>query len=74
MKSNLKTLALVGILSSATTLAAYKLAGWDKKEVILNENTPSAFTRFTSAAPSVPGNPGDFTFAAEKSHSSSCAH
>ncbi|MBC7891584.1 MAG: Do family serine endopeptidase [Sphingobacteriaceae bacterium] len=66
MKSNLKTLALVGILSSATTLAAYKLTGLDKKEIIMNEAVPSAFTRLAANTPSAPGNPGDFTYAAEK--------
>jgi Do/DeqQ family serine protease len=66
MKSNLKTLALVGLLSSATTLAAYKLAGLDKKEVVFNNDVPSAFTRLTANTPTAPANPGDFTFAAEK--------
>ncbi|MCY7351106.1 MAG: trypsin-like peptidase domain-containing protein [Cytophagaceae bacterium] len=65
MKNNLKALLLVGLLSSATTLAAYKIFGLDKKEIIVNENVPSAFTRLTSNVPAA-GNPGDFTYAAEK--------
>ena len=65
MKNNLKAFLLVGLLSSATTLGAYKIFGWDKKEVIINENAPSAFSRLTSNVPAA-GNPGDFTYAAEK--------
>ncbi len=66
MKQNLKTIAVVALLSSATTLGAYKILGLDKKEVIFSENTPSAFSRLTSGiVPS--GNPGEFTYAAEKS-------
>jgi serine protease Do len=66
MKSNLKTIGLVALLSSATTLAAYKLAGFDQKEVIINDNVPSAFTRLAANNPTGPANPGDFTYAAEK--------
>ncbi|SFQ41885.1 Do/DeqQ family serine protease [Pseudarcicella hirudinis] len=65
MKSNLKTLALVGVLSSASTLGAYKLLNFDKKDVVFSE-APSAFSRLVSNTPNVPGNPGEFTFAAEK--------
>ena len=66
MKSNLKTIGLVALLSSATTLAAYKLAGFDQKEVVFSEGAPSAFTRLTANNPTGPSNPGDFTYAAEK--------
>jgi serine protease Do len=67
MNNNWKSLALVGILSAATTLGAYKLLNLDKKEVVFNESSPSAFSKLTSdvigghAAP-----PTDFTIAAEK--------
>ena len=67
IKSNLKTLAIVGALSSATTLGAYKLFLEKSPSDTVFTTTPSAFTRLVSnVAPSAPGNPGDFTYAAEK--------
>lgn len=65
MKINWKSIALIAILSSVTTLTAYHFLGLGKKEVVF-ESSPSAFnTRFTSGALPA-GNPGDFTYAAEK--------
>ncbi len=66
MKSNVKTLVLVSLLSSAATLGAYKLLNLDKREVVFNESTPSAFTRMVSSNSPVAGAPGEFTYAAEK--------
>lgn len=68
IKSNLKTLAIVGALSSATTLGAYKLFLEKSPSDAVFTTTPSAFTRLVSdVSVSAPGNPGDFTYAAEKS-------
>ena len=67
IKSNLKTLAIVGALSSATTLGAYKLFLEKSPSDSVFTNTPSAFTRLVSDASLVPaGSPGEFTYAAEK--------
>jgi serine protease Do len=67
IKSNLKTLAIVGALSSATTLGAYKLFLEKSPSDSVFTNTPSAFTRLVSDASPVPaGSPGEFTYAAEK--------
>jgi serine protease Do len=65
MKSNWKSLALVGLVSSGMTLGAYHLLGWNDKAVVINDATPSAFTRFTSGLMPT-GTPSDFTAAAEK--------
>lgn len=65
MKSNWKSVALIALLSSATTLGAYHLLGLNKKEVVF-ESAPAFTSRLASgAAPA--GSPGEFTFAAEKS-------
>ncbi|MBP6387255.1 MAG: Do family serine endopeptidase [Pseudarcicella sp.] len=64
MKSNLKTLALVGVLSSASTLGAYKLLNLDKNGGF--SDAPSAFNKMVSNSSSPMGVPGDFTFAADK--------
>jgi serine protease Do len=67
IKSNLKTLAIVGALSSATTLGAYKLFLEKSPSESVFTNTPSAFTRLVSdVSPTTSGVPGDFTYAAEK--------
>jgi serine protease Do len=67
MNNNWKSLALVGVLSAATTLGAYKLFDLDKKEVVFNESGPSAFSKLTSNIEGAPvGTPTDFTLAAEK--------
>jgi serine protease Do len=65
MKTNWKALVLVGLLSSASTLAGFKLlnSGSDK-DVIIKESPSESLARFTSAgAPA--GAPGDFVYAAE---------
>jgi Do/DeqQ family serine protease len=68
IKSNLKALAIVGALSSVTTLGAYKLFLEKSPSESVFTNTPSAFTRLVSdVSPTAPSNPGDFTYAAEKS-------
>lgn len=67
IKNNVKNLAIAGVLSSATTLGAYKLFLEKSSSDSLFTNTPSAFTRMVSNAGAVPaGAPGEFTFAAEK--------
>jgi serine protease Do len=69
IKSNLKTLAIVGALSSATTLGAYKLFLEKAPNDAVFSSTPSAFTRLVSDTPPITGTsgvPGDFTYSAEK--------
>ena len=69
IKSNLKTLAIVGALSSATTLGAYKLFLEKAPNDAVFSSTPSAFTRMVSDTPPITGGtgvPGDFTYSAEK--------
>lgn len=67
IKSNVKNLAIAGVLSSATTLGAYKLFLEKNQSDSLFTNTPSAFTRMVSDASGSPaGSPGEFTYAAEK--------
>ncbi|WP_025762575.1 Do family serine endopeptidase [Dyadobacter tibetensis] len=64
MKTNWKALVLVGFLSSATTLAGFKLLNDNETDVILKEAQGSSLAQFTSAgAPA--GSPGDFVYAAE---------
>ena len=65
MNTNWKALVLVGLLSSATTIAGFKLidAGGEH-DVILKETPAETMSRFTSAGTPV-GMPGDFTYAAE---------
>ncbi|WP_461135209.1 Do family serine endopeptidase [Spirosoma lituiforme] len=68
MKSNWKLLALMALLSSVITLAAYNLLGFNNRDVILNESSPiQAITgRLASMPGSNPsGTPGDFSTAAE---------
>jgi len=64
MKSNWKILALIALLSSAVTLAAYNLLGFNKRDVVFNESAPAPTGRLAAlTGPSVA--PGDFTYAAE---------
>lgn len=65
MKTNWKGLVLVGLISSASTIAGYKLLGPDSdRDVIFKEAASENIARFTSAgAPA--GAPGDFVYAAE---------
>ena len=64
IKNQIKPLLLVGLVSSGLTLGAYHLLNIDNSSSI--GNVPSAFTTNVSSV-NVPGNPGEFTFAAEKS-------
>lgn len=65
MKTNWKGLVLVGLISSASTIAGLKLLAPDTdKDVIFKEAASENIARFTSAgAPA--GAPGDFVYAAE---------
>jgi serine protease Do len=65
MKTNWKSLVLVGLISSASTLAGFKLLGPDNgNDVIFKEAPAESIARFTSTgAPA--GAPGDFVYAAE---------
>lgn len=65
IKSNLKTLAIVGALSSASTLGAYKVFLEKSPSDTIFSDTPSAFSNVSNT--SVPtSSPGEFTYAAEK--------
>jgi serine protease Do len=65
MKTNWKGLVLVGLLSSATTLAGFKLlSSNDDKPVIFKESPAESLAKFTSTG-SPAGAPGDFVYAAE---------
>ena len=68
MKSNWKVMALMALLSSVVTLAAYNLLGFNKRDVIFNESSSSP--TITGRLASLTGNgpnvaPGDFSSAAE---------
>lgn len=68
MKSNWKVLALIALLSSAVTLAAFNLLGFNKRDVIFNEASPAP--TITGRLAALTGNgptaaPGDFSTAAE---------
>ncbi|QJW92157.1 Do family serine endopeptidase [Spirosoma taeanense] len=68
MKSNWKILALMALLSSVVTLAAYNLLGFNKRDVIFNESSPTP--TITGRLAALTGNgptmaPGDFSTAAE---------
>jgi len=69
MKSNWKVMALMALLSSVVTLAAYNLLGFNNRDVILNEATPAQTITGRLAALTGDGNsnmnPGDFSTAAE---------
>jgi hypothetical protein len=66
MNNNLKTLAIVGALSSVTTLGAYKLFIEKSSSDAVFSDTPSAFTRMVSNSGAAAGSLTEFTFAAEK--------
>ncbi|WP_077922298.1 Do family serine endopeptidase [Spirosoma sp. 209] len=68
MKSNWKVLALMALLSSVITLAAYNLLGFNQRDVIFNESAPTP--TITGRLAALTGNgptaaPGDFSTAAE---------
>jgi serine protease Do len=65
MKTNWKSLVLVGLISSASTLAGFKLLSSNNgTDVIIKEAQGESLARFTSAG-SPAGAPGDFVYAAE---------
>ena len=68
MKSNWKLLALMALLSSVVTLAAYNFLGFNNRDVIFNESSPTPtitgrLAALTGNGPAVA--PGDFSTAAE---------
>lgn len=63
MKNQIKMLAVVAILSSGLTLGAYHLFNFGGNQGI--NQAPSAFTNVINSE-IVPGNPGEFSYAAEK--------
>lgn len=65
MNTNWKAIVLVGMLSSATTIAGFKILDADgERDVILKEAPTETLARFTSTGLPA-GTPGDFTYAAE---------
>lgn len=64
IKNHLKTYVIIALLSSGITLGAYSLLNMGSTHTI--GDAPSAFTSSVSNIQNVPGNPGEFTFAAEK--------
>ena len=65
MNTNWKAIVLVGLLSSATTIAGFKLLdSGSERDVILKEAPKESLARFTSTGMPA-GTPGDFTYAAE---------
>ncbi|XWW48122.1 Do family serine endopeptidase [Fibrella sp. USSR17] len=67
MKSNWKVLVLIALLSSAVTLGAYNLLGFNKRDVVFTESSAgSPLGRLASLTGNAPtGAPGDFAYAAE---------
>lgn len=65
MKTNWKAIILVGLLSSATTIAGFKLLdNGNGQNVIFKEAPGETVAKFTSTGMPA-GTPGDFTYAAE---------
>ncbi|MCP1385945.1 trypsin-like peptidase domain-containing protein [Runella salmonicolor] len=67
MNQNWKSLALVGLISSAVTVGSVKLLGGidDSKDVVFTEASAPSMNRFTGGV--APGAAADFTYAAEVS-------
>lgn len=65
MKSNWKLIAVIALLSSAITLLAYNLLGFNKRDVVFNEATVPTLTGRLAALGGPSGAPGDFSYAAE---------
>ena len=68
MKSNWKLLAMMALLSSVITLAAYNLLGFNNRDVIFTESSPAQtvtgrLAALTGTGPAAA--PGDFSTAAE---------
>lgn len=64
MKNQLKSYVVIALLSSGISLGAFQLFNLGSKNTL--GEVPSAFTSNVSSV-NVPGNPGEFTYAAEKS-------
>lgn len=65
MKTNWKAIVLVGMLSSATTIAGFKLLdNGSGQNIIFKEAPAETLAKFTSTGTPA-GMPGDFTYAAE---------
>ena len=65
MKTNWKAIVLVGLLSSATTIAGFKLLdSGTGQDVVFKEAPAETLAKFTSTGMPA-GTPGDFTYAAE---------
>ncbi|GAA4412526.1 trypsin-like peptidase domain-containing protein [Nibrella viscosa] len=64
MRNNWKFLVVIALLSSAVTLAAYNLLGFNKRDVIFSESAPTPIGRLAALTGPTNG-PGDFTYAAE---------
>ena len=65
MKTNWKAIVLVGLLSSATTIAGFKLLdNGNGRDIIFKEAPAETLAKFTSTGMPA-GTPGDFTYAAE---------
>lgn len=64
MKNQLKSYVVIALLSSGISLGAFQLFNLGSKNTL--GEVPSAFTNTVSSI-NVPGNPGEFTYAAEKS-------
>jgi Do/DeqQ family serine protease len=64
MKNQLKSYVVIALLSSGISLGAFQLFNLGSKNTL--GEAPSAFTN-TASSINIPGNPGEFTYAAEKS-------
>jgi Do/DeqQ family serine protease len=64
IKNQIKMLSAVALLSSGLTLGAYHLFNFSGNQGVTNSQ--SAFTNVINST-AVPGNPGEFSYAAEKS-------
>lgn len=64
MKNQLKSYVVIALLSSGISLGAFQLFNLGSKNTL--GEVPSAFTNPVSSS-NAPGNPGEFTYAAEKS-------
>ena len=64
MKNQLKSYVVIALLSSGISLGAFQLFNLGSKNTL--GEVPSAFTN-TASSINIPGNPGEFTYAAEKS-------
>mgnify|MGYP006198654739 CR=1 FL=1 len=63
MKNQIKSYVVIALLSSGITLGAFQLFNLGSENTL--GDVPSAFTN-TASSINAPGNPGEFTYAAEK--------